>query len=90
MTSGTHTRAAWPQKPAWAAVIGGSLAVAAASLLVVRAVSYDAWGWLIWGREILGRLPFATNGYPTWIPSEAMDANPMPPHESPGRVLWHF
>src|SRR6476620_3171873 len=50
------------------AAIGGSLVVAGASTALTRALSYDAWGWLLWGQEIVGGRRFTTDGYPTWKP----------------------
>src|SRR5436190_1578230 len=68
--------------------LAGSLAVAGASLLVVRDLSYDAWGWLLWGREIAGRLPFTTSEYPTWKPLAALVAAPLAAFGSAGPLLW--
>src|SRR4051794_41906023 len=68
--------------------LAGSLAVAGVSLLVVRALSYDAWGWLLWGREIAGRLPFTTSEYPTWKPLAALVAAPLAAFGSAGPLLW--
>src|SRR5881392_206143 len=68
--------------------LAGSLTVASASLLVVRALSYDAWGWLLWGREIAGRLPFTTSEYPTWKPLAAVVAAPLAALGSAGPLLW--
>jgi hypothetical protein len=69
-------------------VVAGSLALAAASLLLVRALSYDAWGWLIWGRELVGRLPLDTNGYPTWKPLTGLVAVPVAPLGIAAPLLW--
>src|SRR4051812_28356336 len=81
-----ENRGAWTRPPLLA--VAGSLAVAGASLLVVRALSYDAWGWLIWGRELVGRLPFATNGYPTWKPLTGLIAIPLAPLGSAAPLAW--
>lgn len=37
-------------------------------MALTRALSYDAWGWLLWGQEIVGGRRFTTDGYPTWKP----------------------
>jgi hypothetical protein len=66
----------------------GCLAVAAASLLLDRALSYDAWGWLMWGRELVGHLRFSTNGYPTWKPLTGLLAVPLAPLGGAGPALW--
>ena len=49
------------------AVAAGILAVAALSLLLPFAPVYDAWGWLVWGREV-GSLDLDTGGGPSWKP----------------------
>jgi hypothetical protein len=51
--------------------------VAAASLPVASALSYDAWGWLLWGRELIGPLPFTTMGYPSWKPLPGLVSVPL-------------
>ena len=48
-------------------IVLAALAVAAVSLLARTAVTYDAWGWLVWGREV-GRLDLDTTGGPSWKP----------------------
>jgi hypothetical protein len=48
-------------------VVGACVAVAALSLLAPIAVTYDAWGWLIWGRE-LWRGALDTTAGPSWKP----------------------
>ena len=60
--------------------------VAVASLPVASALSYDAWGWLLWGRELIGPLPFTTMGYPSWKPLPALISVPLAPlgHAAPG------
>ena len=51
--SGSSPAGAWPSRPS--------------SLLAPIAVTYDAWGWLIWGRELWhGTLD--TTGGPSWKP----------------------
>jgi hypothetical protein len=71
-----------------AVALGGSLAAAAASVLLVRALTYDAWGWLIWGREIVGQLPFTTSGYPTWKPFTGLIAIALAPLGAAAPLLW--
>src|SRR3954469_10602586 len=48
--------------------IGGSLVVAGTSTALTHALSYDAWGWLLWGQETHDGRRFTTDGYPTWKP----------------------
>ncbi|HZU39854.1 MAG TPA: hypothetical protein VE992_02320 [Solirubrobacteraceae bacterium] len=43
------------------------LGVAAASLAVQNAASYDPWGWIVWGREVL-HLKLSTTEGPSWKP----------------------
>jgi len=50
-----------------AGLVGASVALAIASLLLPSAPGYDAWSWLIWGREVLG-LELSTEGGPAWKP----------------------
>jgi hypothetical protein len=50
-----------------AVVIGLSLAVGAASMLLPSTPSYDPWAWLIWGREIAAGELDTTAG-PAWKP----------------------
>lgn len=49
-----------------AAVIA-CVALAAASLALPAALSFDPWAWLVWGREV-GRLALDTTGGPSWKP----------------------
>ena len=62
--------------------------VAAASLPVASALSYDAWGWLLWGRELIGPLPFTTMGYPSWKPLPGLIAVPLAPLGDAAPWLW--
>ena len=50
-----------------AAVIGACLALAAASLALPADPVYDAWAWLVWGRELTGPGLDLTSG-PSWKP----------------------
>jgi hypothetical protein len=46
-----------------------SLLLGATSLLLPWAPSFDPWGWLLWGREIVtSGMRFSTVGYPSWKP----------------------
>jgi hypothetical protein len=64
--------------------------VAAVSVPLASALSYDAWGWLLWGREIAGALPFTTAGYPSWKPLPGLIAIPLAPLGDAGPWLWLF
>jgi hypothetical protein len=49
------------------AMIAGCLALAALSLLLPSAASYDPWAWIVWGREVVA-LDLDTTGGPSWKP----------------------
>ena len=51
--------------------IAGCLALAALSLLLPSAPSYDPWAWVVWGREILS-LDLDTTGGPSWKPGPVL------------------
>jgi hypothetical protein len=57
-----------PRHLAFAAA--GCVALAAASLVVAREPVYDAWAWLVWGRELAG-LGLDTSSGPSWKPLPA-------------------
>ena len=43
--------------------------LAGLSLLLPWDLSYDPWGWVVWGWEITAhQVPFTTSGYPSWKP----------------------
>ncbi|HEV2815038.1 MAG TPA: hypothetical protein VGW10_17405 [Solirubrobacteraceae bacterium] len=50
-----------------AAIVAGSLALAAVSLLFPSAPTYDPWAWILWGREIAD-LDLDTVDGPSWKP----------------------
>ena len=52
-------------------MLAGCLGLAAASLLLPHALSYDAWGWAVWGREVL-HLDLNTRGAQSWKPLPAL------------------
>lgn len=49
------------------AVVAGSLLLAALSLMLPTAPTYDPWSWIIWGREIT-QLDLSTVNGPSWKP----------------------
>jgi MFS family permease len=50
-------------------VIAGCIGLAALSLRLPWDLSYDPWGWLVWGQEITDPLlRFNTETYPSWKP----------------------
>lgn len=48
-------------------LVGGSLLLAALTLLLPSAPTYDPWSWIIWGREI-AHLDLVTTDGPSWKP----------------------
>jgi hypothetical protein len=70
--------------------IACALIAAAVSVPLASALSYDAWGWLLWGREIVGDLPFTTSGYPSWKPLTGLIAIPLAPLGDAAPWLWLF
>ena len=57
-------------------VLLGCLAVAALSLTMVSAPTYDPWAWIIWGREITQWDLVTTNG-PSWKPLPVLFTTPF-------------
>src|ERR1700722_17064667 len=52
----------------WAAVAAGVVLIATAWVVLTRMrPSYDAFGWLVWGREVL-HWNLNTDGAPSWKP----------------------
>jgi hypothetical protein len=54
----------------------GCLVVAAVSLTVPSAPTYDSWAWLVWGREIL-HLDLVTLDGPSWKPLPVLFTTPF-------------
>jgi hypothetical protein len=70
-------------------VAAGAAALAAAlSLLIVPAApSYDAWSWLIWGRELAG-LELSTAEGPAWKPLPAFACAALAVFGDAAPTLW--
>lgn len=66
---------------------GACLALAAASLLLAREPVYDAWSWLIWGRELAHGGLDATSG-PSWKPLPPLVAAPLSLAGDGAPELW--
>ena len=64
------------------------MVVGGASTVLARALSYDAWGWLLWGQEIVGGRRFTTDGYPTWKPLTGLIAAVITPLGDAAPFLW--
>src|SRR3954454_10985462 len=55
----------------WSAL--ACVGLAALSLLLPWDLSFDPWGWVMWGREITSSdIPFNTSLYPAWKPLTVM------------------
>ena len=57
-------------------VLLAALAAGAASLVVPTALGYDAWAWMVWGRE-LSHGELATTAGPSWKPLPALVVAPV-------------
>lgn len=70
MTTGSPTEVAAPTADGRSGVPSAvvvCVALAAASLALPAALSFDPWAWLVWGREV-GDLALDTTGGPSWKP----------------------
>src|SRR5687767_12452539 len=63
------------------------LAVSAFSLLLADEPVYDAWSWLVWGRE-LAALGIDTTTGPSWKPLPVLVAVPLSLAGGAGPDLW--
>lgn len=63
------------------------VALASVSLLAPATLGYDAWGWLVWGRE-LRHFTLDTTGGPSWKPLPAFVAAPLTYAGEATPVLW--
>ncbi len=70
----------------WLLVCGG---LAGLSLLAPFAPGFDAWSWLIWGRELTDPdLALDTSGGPSWKPLTAIVAAPLTLAGAAAPELW--
>ena len=60
----------------WGVVVGGCTVAAVLALAIPATLSYDAWAWLVWGREIV-RFDLDTTGGPSWKPLPVLVAVPV-------------
>ena len=68
-------------------LVGVCLALAAVSLLLPAALSFDPWAWLVWGREA-GRLTLDTTGGPSWKPLPVLVTTVLAPFGDLAVPLW--
>lgn len=71
---------------AWA-LAAGSVALAALSLLLPSAPTYDPWAWIIWGREIT-QLDLDTVYGPSWKPLPVLFTTAFAPFGEAAPLLW--
>ncbi len=64
-----------------------SLLLAALSLAIHAAPSYDPWAWIIWGREIT-HVALVTTGGPTWKPLPVIFTTLFAPFGAAAPDLW--
>lgn len=61
--------------------------VAVASLAVPAALAFDAWAWLVWGREVL-HLELDTTGGPSWKPLPVLITTPLALLDGLAPLAW--
>ena len=71
------------------AVPAGICALAALSLLAPYEPLYDAWAWLVWGRETAG-LDLDTTAGPSWKPLPVVVTTVLSPAGDAAPALWLF
>jgi hypothetical protein len=69
------------------AIVVASLVLAALSLLLPSAPTYDPWAWIIWGREIAG-LDLDTVDGPSWKPLPVIQTTLTAPLGEASPYLW--
>src|SRR6187401_3469079 len=67
----------------------GICALSALSLLAQFEPLYDAWAWLVWGREIPD-LALDTTAGPSWKPLPVMITTLLSPAGAAAPALWLF
>ena len=68
-------------------VISACIGLAAASLLIADEPVYDAWAWLVWGRE-LAHLGLDTTSGPSWKPLPVLIGAPLSLARDAAPELW--
>jgi hypothetical protein len=77
-----------PLRPSFAWLAIACVALAALSLAAPLEPRYDAWGWILWGRDLLGPLGFDTTPYPSWKPGAALITTALAPTGDLTPDLW--
>lgn len=89
LQSGTRVtvRGVIPRVRLSTALVGGSLLLAALSLLLPSAPTYDPFAWIIWGREII-HLDLDTVNGPSWKPLPVMVTTLTAPFGEASPYVW--
>jgi hypothetical protein len=78
-------------RPAWLTngvlLVAACLALAALSLLLPGAPTYDPWSWIIWGREVV-HIDLMTTGGPSWKPLPVLFTAPFSLFGDAAPDLW--
>lgn len=78
---GVHSR------PRTGLVVAACVGLAVVSLVVRSTLAFDAWAWLVWGREI-GDLSLDTTGGPSWKPLPVLVTTLFAPTGNLAPLLW--
>ncbi|MBA3327150.1 MAG: hypothetical protein H0T43_02465, partial [Solirubrobacterales bacterium] len=70
-----------------AALVAACLALAGASLALPYEPVYDAWAWLVWGRELAG-LGLDLSAGPSWKPLPVLVTTPLAAAGDAAPALW--
>lgn len=81
-------RLALPRLRRAPSILAACAALAALSLPLSASPHYDAWAWLVWGREIVHGLDLVTVGGPSWKPLPVLCAALFAPFGSAAPALW--
>jgi hypothetical protein len=76
-----------PRPSRYTILAAASVLLAALSLGIQAAPSYDPWAWIIWGREIT-HLALVTTGGPTWKPLPVIFTTVFAPFGAAAPDLW--
>ncbi len=76
-----------PRPGGYTILAAASVFLAAVSLGIQAAPSYDPWAWIVWGREIT-HLALVTTGGPTWKPLPVIFTTLFAPFGAAAPDLW--
>jgi hypothetical protein len=81
------TRVGAPPSRSAVTIVGVCIAVAVVSLAVPASLAYDAWAWLVWGREVAARALDTTAG-PAWKPLPVVVTTALSAFGGAAPALW--